>query len=81
MTERTGGLAYGDDEALRANRTFPDMGQPAVELHAIDYSPAGDGAPPDRAAAEAEFVAASRRCWWQEEEDPGRRRTAARPAR
>lgn len=58
MTERTGGLAYGDDEALRANRTFPDMGQPAVELHAIDYSPAGDGAPPDRAAAEAEFVAA-----------------------
>lgn len=34
------------------------MGQPAVELHAIDYSPAGDGAPPDRAAAEAEFVAA-----------------------
>ncbi len=42
----------------RANRTFPDMGQPAVELHAIDYSPAGDGAPPDRAAAEAEFVAA-----------------------
>lgn len=58
MTERTGGLVYGDAEALRANRTFPDMGQPAVELHAIDYSPAGDGAPPDRAAAEAEFVAA-----------------------
>ena len=58
LVHARGGLVYGDAEALRANRTFPDMGQPAVELHAIDYSPAGDGAPPDRAAAEAEFVAA-----------------------
>ena len=56
MTERTGGLVYGDAEALRANRTFPDMGQPAVELHAIDYSPAGDGAPPDRVSVLRRFA-------------------------
>lgn len=53
-----------------------------MELHAIDYSPAGDGAPPDRAAAEAEFVAARiAEMLRQEEKNPGRRRTAARPAR
>lgn len=57
MTPRVGGLRYGDAEALRPNRTFADMGAPAVELHCIDMSDLPARPPTPREQIEAEFVA------------------------
>ncbi len=57
MTERVGGLRYGDREALRPNRPATDMGQAPVELHCIEKESSVDGKPRSAAEVEAEFVA------------------------
>lgn len=57
MTERVGGLRYGDAEALRARRVMPDLGSPAVELHCIDMDGLPSQPPVPRAEIEAEFIA------------------------
>ena len=57
MTERVGGLYYGDGEALRAKRTMPELPTPAVELHCIDTGEIVSETPVDRKDIEAEFVA------------------------
>ncbi len=57
MTPRTGGLRYGDAEALHARRPAADMGEPPVELHCIDMKELPAFPPVDRAKIEAEFVA------------------------
>ena len=57
MTERVGGLRYGDAEALRPRRVMPEMGAPAVELHCIDMQSVPMQPPVERAEVEAEFVA------------------------
>ena len=57
MTPRTGGLRYGDAEALHANRPNTDMGEPPVELHCIDMASLPKHPPVERAQIEAEFVA------------------------
>ena len=55
MTERVGGLDYGDKEALRAN--LPPQGGRPVELHCIDTENVPQEAKLDRGEIEAEFVA------------------------
>ena len=57
MTQRTGGLPYGDAEALHANRPNTDMGEPAVELHCIDMQDVPKQPPVKCGEIEAEFVA------------------------
>lgn len=57
MTERTGGLLYGDAEALHANRPNTDLGEPPVELHCIDMQNVPKQPPVERGEIEAEFVA------------------------
>lgn len=58
MTERVGGLRYGDDEALRAGRkNMPALPSPPVELHCIDMEDIASQVPLERKDIEAEFVA------------------------
>ena len=57
MTERVGGLRYGDREALRPNRPATDMGAAPVELHCIEHESAGQEKPRSAAETEADFVA------------------------
>lgn len=57
MTQRTGGLLYGDAEALHANRPNTDMGEPPVELHCIDMQGLPKQPPVRESEVEAEFVA------------------------
>lgn len=55
MTERTGGLDYGDPEALRAN--LPSQGGCPVELHCIDMENVSTQECMDRNCIESEFIA------------------------
>ena len=57
MTERVGGLYYGDREALRAKSTATDMLTPPVELHCISTKDISSDSPVSRVEIEAEFVA------------------------
>ncbi len=57
MTERVGGLYYGDSEALRAKRNMPELHTPPVELHCIGWEDIESESPVDRKEIEAEFVA------------------------
>ncbi len=57
MSERVGGLRYGDAEALRPQRVMADMGVPAVELHCVDMQNIPQQPPVERGEIEAEFVA------------------------
>ncbi|MBQ3216455.1 MAG: helicase-exonuclease AddAB subunit AddA [Oscillospiraceae bacterium] len=57
MTERVGGLYYGEQEALRANCVLPDMLTPPVELHCISTKDIPSESPVSRVEIEAEFVA------------------------
>ena len=57
MTPRVGGLYYGPDEALRANRPALDLGSPAVELHCIDTGGLDMTPAPAREEIEAAFLA------------------------
>jgi len=57
MTERVGGLRYGDAEALRPNCPAVDMGAPPVELHCIDKERSAEAKPVSTAELESEFVA------------------------
>ncbi len=56
MTERVGGLRYGDAEALRANNK-ESLEDTAVELHCIDTSDVPSQPRISREEIEAEFVA------------------------
>jgi len=53
MSEKVGGLAYGDGEALRPGLVFPPAAEAPVELHCLKT---GDGAS-DKNRTEARFVA------------------------
>lgn len=56
MRRRVGGLDYGDDEALRPGRVFPDADGPLVELHCLTHT--GQAGPsPDKCDLEADYVA------------------------
>ena len=55
MTERVGGLNYGEPEALRAN--LPPQGGLPVELHCIDMENVSSDEHIDRIEVEAEFLA------------------------
>lgn len=57
MTERVGGLRYGEREALRPKRQMPAMDSPAVELHCIDTEEVPADKHLCREEIEAEFVA------------------------
>lgn len=55
MSDEVGGLNYGDGEALKPGRPFPEAGGPVVELHCIP-SDAGDEET-DKGRTEARFAA------------------------
>jgi len=55
MSEKVGGLAYGDGEALRPGLAFPPPSGPPVELHCIKTG--GEEGTPDKNRTEARFVA------------------------
>ncbi len=57
MTPRVGGLYYGPDESLRANRPALDLGGPAVELHCIDAAGLDMTPAPANEELEATFLA------------------------
>jgi len=59
MSERTGELNYGEEEALRAGLPFPETGDVPVELHCIenDLESEDNGSDPGKNAVEAAFVA------------------------
>ena len=59
MSERTGELNYGDEEALRAGMPYPPVQHPIVELHCIQNDLEGqeDSRDPDKTELEAAFVA------------------------
>lgn len=59
MSERTGDLDYGEDEALHAGLTFTDVEYVPVELHCIDedFQSEGDEKDPQKAEVEAAFAA------------------------
>lgn len=60
MSREAGELEYGQEECLRAGRTFAPTQHPKVELHCIDLDlPAAEGeAAVEKAEEEANFVAA-----------------------
>lgn len=57
MTERVGGLEYGEGEALRPNLPAPDMGEAAVEFHCMDTAQPQGTKNYSAQELEAEFVA------------------------
>ena len=57
MTERVGGLRYGQEEALRPNLDDRDMGSPAVEFHCMNTARSAGTPPLSSSELEAEFVA------------------------
>ena len=57
MTQRVGGLRYGDAEALQAGAKMPKMPSPPVELHCIQMQNDDADIPVDKKDVEAEFVA------------------------
>ena len=54
MRKRVGDLDYTDEVALKPGRSFPELGDKAVELHCLTHSDAGQ----DKTAMEADYVAA-----------------------
>lgn len=56
MSRRVGDLEYGEAEALHTIREFPQLGEPAVELHCIDSS-SDDDESIKKQETEAAFVA------------------------
>ena len=59
MSERTGELNYGEEEALRAGMPYPEADWPQVELHCIqnDVISVAEEHDPDKTELEAAFVA------------------------
>lgn len=55
MSEETGGLRYGDGEALKPGRPFPETSEPVVELHCLPSG--GEDGETDKGRTEARFVA------------------------
>ena len=54
MRKTVGGLDYTDLEALKQGRAFPDLPDPAVELHCLTHSSPSEA----KTAMEADYVAA-----------------------
>jgi ATP-dependent helicase/nuclease subunit A len=57
MSEQVGDICYAGQQMLRAGTTHPVIGQPCVELHCLVTTAPEEEESPDKAKAEAQFVA------------------------
>lgn len=80
MSERVGGLAYGEEEALRPGRPLEPLPQTQVELHCLSTRRQDeDGETPEKNRAEAAFAAERIRTLLAEK-TPVRGKDGLRPA-